>query len=201
MRYRPALRMLVYLAGLLILAASWLPATADAAPTLTLEPASGPCATDNPPITLRGSGFTPGATVRFGILRERDRSITAASSATWRTAAADGTYEHTIPLFGCSPAEPAGSIFTIGVVEYHPGASDPRGPSATATFTVTTATTGATATPGPAATATAVPSAALPGLPNTGAGGMIGQPWLWGLSLGLLLLLPLGGAYVAQRRA
>ncbi len=196
MRHRPTLRMLVYLAGVLALAAAWLPAGAAGERVLTLEPASGPCAADSPPITLRGSGFTPGATLRFAILRERDGLIAATSSPAggW-PAAADGTIVRTLRLAGCGPTEPVGSTFRIRVVE---GRDDP---GVTATFTVTAATTGAAATPGPAATAPAVPGGVLPGLPNTGGGKATGLSWLWSLGVGLLLVTALGGTYVARHRA
>jgi hypothetical protein len=54
---------------------------AEAAPALTLEPARGRCATDNPLVVARGTGFPPGATVYFSVVRDRDNLITAESSA------------------------------------------------------------------------------------------------------------------------
>ena len=65
-----------------ILALVWagLPAAA-AAPTLTVDPSSGPCPVlHQTRVTLRGSGFTPGVQTRFVIRRDRDGEITAANS-------------------------------------------------------------------------------------------------------------------------
>ena len=107
---------------------------ADAPSVLTLDPASGPCATA---VTVRGSGFTPGAATRFILTRDSDGAIIAANtSAGGRPVTADGTYTTFLPRFGCDPDAPVGATFTFTVNEYYPGQTPQRGPGASATFTV-----------------------------------------------------------------
>lgn len=160
------------------LATSWagVPVTA-AAPTVTLDPSSGPCATASTMVTVRGSGFAPGVAVNFLIRRDRDGAFTGGNSvAGGPPANADGTFVRTIPLIGCGPDEPAGSTFTVIMYEYRPDRTPSRGPEASATFTVT------------------APASSYPSLPNTGGGGTAqggDKPWL-GI-VGFLLLAALWG--------
>ncbi len=157
-------------AGILALAASGA-STRAAAPTLALQPSSGPCVSTNSSVTARGSGFTPGVLTRFVLRRDRDGTITAANSQSGgQQVAADGTYVSTIPLDGCGPDAPAGSTFTISVFEYYPNRTPTQGPGASATFTVT------------------APSTFYPGLPKTGGGGA----WEQAPSGGLFGLAALG---------
>jgi hypothetical protein len=111
--------------------------------TLALDPVSGPCPGARTVVVARGGGFTPGVVTRFVVRRDRDGEITGGNSlAGGKPANADGTYESTLPLSECGPDEPIGSTFTITVAEYYSDRTPTRGPSASATFTVTASATG-----------------------------------------------------------
>lgn len=165
---------------------------AIAGPTITLDPSSGPCPVANQQqVTVRGRGFTPGVTVRFILRRDRDGAITAANTqGGGLPAEADGTFVRAIPLVGCGPDEPAGSTFTITMYEYRPNDTPPRGPEASAIFTVTAI------------------GASYPGLPSTGGGGVqdrarlpAGLPVAVGLLADLAVALGVGRRHGRRGRA
>ncbi len=176
---RAALLLLGYLAALGAAHAPVVavPMGAAAAPTLTLIPARGPCAATDRAILARGAGFPPGSQVYFTIIRERDQAITADRPIfPGRPVGADGTFAERL-LLACDDNEPSGSTFRISAQQ------DPRtgqGAGAGAVFTV---------------------DPTLPGLPNTGGGGAVGQrPAPVGpLTLGAPLLA-LGAAVAARTR-
>ncbi len=176
---RAALLLLGYLAALGAAHAPVVavPIGAAAAPTLTLIPARGPCTATDRAILARGADFPPGSRVSFTIIRERDQAISVDRPAFASTpVGADGTFAKQLPL-PCDDNEPAGSTIRIEAQQ------DPRtgqGAGAGAVFTV---------------------DPTLPGLPNTGGGGAVGQrPAPVGpLALGALLLT-LGAAVATRER-
>jgi hypothetical protein len=143
---------------------------AAGAPRIALDPRSGPCATR---VAVYGGDFTPDVTAQFVLTRDRDGAITAHnSSGGGQRVASDGTFTMVIPIIGCDPGEPLGSTFTIAIFEFRPDGTPPRGPVASATFTITAPGT-------------------TPGLPNTGGGWAASQvmsPLGPALALGLIIL-------------
>jgi len=139
------------LGALALMAALWPLAGAAATPTLTLIPARGPCTATDRAILARGADFPPGSRVSFTIIRERDQTVRVDRPAFASTpVGADGTFAKQIPL-PCDDNEPTGSTIRIEALQ------DP--------------VTGGTASAG--AVFTVDPT--LPGLPNTGGGGMAGR--------------------------
>jgi len=163
------------LGALALLAALWPFAGAAATPTLTLIPARGPCTATDRAILARGAGFPPGSQVYFTIIRERDQAITADRPIfPGRPVGADGTFAERL-LLDCGDVAPAGATVRITAPQ------DPRtgqGAGAGAVFTV---------------------APTLPGLPNTGGGGAVGQRLATAGPLALGALLLALGAIVATR--
>lgn len=170
------------LLGLLV--ALWPPGVgrASAAPLLTLEPDRGPCTGQ---VAAHGRAFPVGRTIILFVRRAVPFSHQGSEGAR-AVVAADGTFTAQVRIAECgySPegvqpalATQAGTQFAISAQTIDGKALGPT--LASATFTV-------------------VP--ALPGLPNTGEGGLAPPP-RGAESAALLGALALGGASAARRRA
>jgi len=138
----------------------WPPATVQAAdPVLTLEPIRGTCAAR---AIVRGQYFPPSRTVALSIGQAgANGDLRALSSST--VVAPDGSFTIVLEmrqyLSGCTtgPVSPPGTQYLINAAIVKAGtANEIESSPASATFTVAPATA-----PTP-----------LPGLPNTGGGGM-----------------------------
>jgi hypothetical protein len=106
----------------------------EAVPTLTLDPASGPCAEPNPLILTRGAGFPAGIAV---VLEVRDAAGGILATFPGGTVTADGTFTAGIRLIGCGPGTPAGASFTVVAL-----GGDPPAELARATYNTTPGGTG-----------------------------------------------------------
>ncbi len=150
------------------------PVAAQALPRLSITPLAGPCGLGDPPLTVRGVDFQPGQAIavlsrRAGYTERVPKLLVGRA-----TVAADGAFVIRGRPSDCDPSVADGTRFVIDVVP----------------------------DPGPAGVLAGIPvlasapftkSAAPPGLPNTGGGGMAAhKPSAWGLGLGLLALGLLG---------
>lgn len=147
------------------------PQVAAAAASLWLEPAVGPCAQLNPPITITGQGL-PGK-LALDLVVHRSTALPTEPRSLVGKVTTDSSGQFTLQgqLWGCAPVVPDGTMFVVDVVDPTPPADGGLLPIlASATFT----------------------KQAVPGLPDTGAGG--GQQpaagrWLVGPVLLLLLFV------------
>lgn len=161
---------------------SVLGAIGSQAPALTLEPERGPCATE---LVVRGANFPPGETIALTSRAGREDIVFQLATP---LVATDGTFAVRVALWQMEPTcrfprerRVAGeNLYTILATV---GGDRPGTVLARATFTLTEA------------------AESLPGLPNTGGGGLAGQPWppAWGASLAVLLAA-LGGVFMARPR-
>ncbi|CAA9565631.1 MAG: hypothetical protein AVDCRST_MAG88-1864 [uncultured Thermomicrobiales bacterium] len=104
-------------------------------PVLALEPASGPCATPEPPVVARGANAPPGVTVLLDVRAGADGAPTTFPGG---TVAGNGTFTASLRLTGCGPETPAGTVFTVIVYTNDLPAEGPGYLLGEATFTVTT---------------------------------------------------------------
>ncbi len=103
-------------------------------PTLTLEPARGPCATPDPAVVARGHNFPPGAEILLPVVRvDTNRALGQVQGLV----AADGTFAIPVRIEGCDPQTPEGARFRINAVRLR-GAVDRHAGLANATFVVST---------------------------------------------------------------
>ena len=103
-------------------------------PMLALDPATGPCATADPQLGVRGANFPPGVTVRLDVRQGTGDPVTFPVGVV----AADGTFTALIRVAGCGPATPLGTIFTVVAYSSDIPGAEPQTLLATATFTVGT---------------------------------------------------------------
>ncbi len=136
---------LVLLALLALLAD---PVSAEAAPAITVSPASGPPGTS---FVVTGTGFTPGSTVLFGAVDQATEPV----AAELLQVAADGTFQTAIDSTGFAPGQ-----YTVVV-----GTSDASALLASGAFTVTA---GGARGGGAGGGATGDPTT----MPRSGGGGM-----------------------------
>ena len=106
------------LLALLALLAGWV--SAQAAPAITVSPASGPPGTS---FVVTGTGFTPGSTVLFGAVDQATEPV----AAELLQVAADGSFRTAIDSTGFAPGQ-----YTVVV-----GTSDASTVLASGAFTVT----------------------------------------------------------------
>jgi hypothetical protein len=172
--------------ALAVSALIWRPQMVLAAPTLTITPPSGPCASQ---VVLSGAGFDPGIRVGLVARATAPPSGQAIEFAT-QTVAADGTFrlttavESIVPACRATPPPANGTVYTIYVST--PPLADKTGAGQEVTLATATFTLGVT----------------TPGLPNTGGGGVRltgGQPTSAAFLLGALLVLVAVGASAATR--
>jgi hypothetical protein len=78
-------------------------------PTLTLDPIGGPCATQNPLVTVRGVNFTPGLPITVGISTGSGEPALFPGTIV----RADGTFNTPIRLIGCGPGTAVGTTFAV----------------------------------------------------------------------------------------
>ncbi len=78
-------------------------------PTLTLDPIGGPCATQNPLVTVRGVNFTPGLPITIGI----GTGGTEPALFPGTIVRDDGTFNTPIRLIGCGPNTALGATFAL----------------------------------------------------------------------------------------
>jgi hypothetical protein len=152
-------------------------------PTLALEPREGVCAAPEPRVVVRGALFPPGKTVQFNVSSGAPARGGQSAASPLLIVADDGTVAAQLSLPGCGPETPPGTEYlVVALTDVIPG----RGGTllARATFTVLPA------------------SAPLPGLPNTGGGGVLPRtslPGGWLAAGGLVALLAVALGRVRRR--
>lgn len=163
MHYRFPPRLSLLIIGVLVLVAALpSPGAAQVAPTLTLEPGGGPCAANNPPLAVLGSGFPAGIAVTVLSRRASDGPSIPRPLIGTATVANDGTFRVQGQLGGCSPETPGGTQFVVSALhDPQPANGGPRPTLAEAAYTTSSAPTAAAPPTAPA----------LPRLPSTGGGG------------------------------
>ncbi len=102
----------------------------EATPTIALEPADGPCATQNPIVIVRGGGFPPNSNVTIGIRS----AATEASLFPGTIVGPDGSFAAPIRLIGCGPDTPSNSQFFIFAYSGNPANGDPLNQLAAAIY-------------------------------------------------------------------
>ena len=166
----------IRIAGFLaLLALLVVPASAVAAPAITVSPASGPPGTS---FVVTGTGFTPGSTVLFGAVDQATEPV----AAELLQVAADGTFQTAIDSTG----------FALGEYTVVVGTSDGSTLLASGTFTVTAGGTGGGGTGGPAT------------MPRSGGGGMTpdaGPARLLPAGLAIVAFAAFGAVAARRRRA
>lgn len=157
----------------------WPRGAMHAAPSITIAPERVPC---DGRLAVRGGGFSPGQAVAFVAFRPGGGNATPLG----RAAAADnGAFAAEVEVRqiagACNPAPGGETRYIINAVTDRGNGGGSF--LATAAFII-------------------LSPASMPGLPNTGGGGLVAQPWpsTWGASLALLLAA-LGGAYAVRPRA
>ncbi len=161
---------------LLLLALLVVPATAEAAPAITVSPASGPPGTS---FVVTGTGFTPGSTVLFGAVDQATEPVVAELLQI----VADGTFRTAIDSTG----------FALGEYTVVVGTSDASTLLANGVFTVTASGAGGGGAAGGGAASSGTGGGGTGGpttMPRSGGGGMT-------LDAGPARLLPAGLAIVA----
>ena len=124
--------------GSLLAYALFLITAPEGTPVLKIDPASGPCPTENPIITVTGTGFPAGSAVTLAVRA-------AASNAALfpgTMVGADGTFISTIRLIGCSPEAPTNTTFLIFAYAGNSGNGDPLRQLAMATYSTGSTSTG-----------------------------------------------------------
>jgi hypothetical protein len=124
--------------GLFALLAAFLPppaVRAAGAPTLTLDPPGGRCDTINPPLTVRGAGFSANQEIELLNYSASDRKQFGIVSGQ-ATVAANGTFTIHTPLRSCFPGASEGLQFIIAAYDANQAVKDLAHALATATFTV-----------------------------------------------------------------
>jgi hypothetical protein len=166
-----SIRVAGFLVLLALLALVVVPASAEAAPALTVSPASGPPGTS---FVVTGTGFAPGSTVLFGAVDQATEPV----AAELLQIAADGSFRTVIDSTG----------FALGEYTVVVGTSDASTLLANGTFTVTAggAGGGGAAGGGAASGGTGGPTT----MPRSGGGGMTPDA-------GMARLLPAGLTIVA----
>ena len=104
--------------GSLIAYAIFLLTAPEITPTITLDPTGGPCATQNPLVTVRGVNFTAGLPITMGI-KSGGGDLALFPGTVVR---ADGTFNTPIRLIGCGPDTVVGA--TLAIIAY---TDDPDG--------------------------------------------------------------------------
>ena len=170
-------RNVITLSLLIILFGAMQPATALAAPTITLTPNRAICTTAKFPLTVRGTGFTPGQALELYDYNDgSDGQQIMGVRVGQAIVGADGTFATTIQLASCGPYAPLGMTFVITIFREE-GLKATEDALASAVFTVGTA---------------------MPGLPNTG-GGAAARPTASGAVAPLAMLaLVLTGSRLAR---
>ena len=124
--------------GSLLAYALFLVTAPEGVPALKIDPASGSCPTDNPIITVTGTGFPAGSAVTLAVRA-------AASNAALfpgTIVGADGTFISTIRLIGCGPETPTNTTFLIFAYAGNSGNGDPLLQLATANYSTGSTCTG-----------------------------------------------------------
>ncbi len=104
--------------GSLLAYALFLLTAPEIIPTITLDPIGGPCATQNPLVTVRGVNFTAGLPITIGV--GTGGSGPALFPGT--VVRADGTFNTPVRLIGCGPGTAVGA--TLAIIAY---TDDPNG--------------------------------------------------------------------------
>ena len=124
--------------GSLLAYALFLITPPEGIPVLKIDPASGPCPTENPIVTITGTGFPAGSAVTLAVRAAASNSALFPGT----TVGADGTFVSTIRLIGCSPATPTNTMFLIFAYAGNSGNGDPLLQLATATYNTGTTSAG-----------------------------------------------------------
>ena len=109
----------------------------EAAPSLTLDPPTGPCPTQNPIITVNGTGFPANSTVTIGVRA----AASEAALFPGTIVGADGRFISTVRLIGCGPDTPTNTQFFVFAYSGDSSNGDPLLQLATVVYN-----TGATST-------------------------------------------------------